>query len=106
MVNLFVERLKIDDLFFIYVGMDYFGLFELKRGRSMVKCYGVIFICFNIWVIYFEVLFFLDIDLCIDVICWFIVWRGKLKFIRLDNGINFVGVEKELKEVFKIWNIN
>ena len=47
MANLPPERLQPDEPPFARVGMDYFGPFELKRGRSMVKRYGVIFTCLN-----------------------------------------------------------
>lgn len=106
MANLPAERLKADDPPFTYVGMDYFGPFELKRGRSMVKRYGVIFTCLNTRAIHLEVSFSLDTDSCIDAIRRFIARRGKPKFIRSDNGTNLVGAEKELKEAIKTWNIN
>lgn len=106
MANLPAERLKTDDPPFTYVGMDYFGPFELKRGRSMVKRYGVIFTCLNTRAIHLEVSFSLDTDSCIDAIRRFIARRGKPKFIRSDNGTNLVGAEKELKEALKTWNIN
>ncbi|XP_061191695.1 uncharacterized protein LOC133199905 [Saccostrea echinata] len=106
MANLPSERLETDDPPFTRVGMDYFGPFELKRGRSMVKRYGVIFTCLNTRAVHLEVSFSLDTDSCIDAICRFIARRGKPKFIRSDNGTNLVGAEKELREAIKTWNVN
>ena len=30
---------------FLKVGMDFFGPLQVKRGRSIVKRYGVVFVC-------------------------------------------------------------
>ncbi|XP_061177765.1 uncharacterized protein LOC133186550 [Saccostrea echinata] len=106
MANLPSERLETDDPPFTRVDMDYFGPFELKRGRSMVKRYGVIFTCLNTRAVHLEVSFSLDTDSCIDAIRRFIARRGKPKFIRSDNGTNLVGAEKELREAIKTWNVN
>lgn len=46
----------LDILLFYYMLCDYFGFFMVKIGRNkMVKYYGVIFICFNIRVVYLEI---------------------------------------------------
>jgi transposase InsO family protein len=106
MANLPSERLELDDPPFTRVGMDYFGPFELKSGRSTVKRYGVIFTCLNTRAVHLEVSFSLDTDSCIDAVRRFIARRGKPKFIRSDNGTNLVGAEKELREAIKTWNVN
>jgi hypothetical protein len=43
MANLPKERLQADDPPFTRIGIDFFGPFEVKLGRSVVKRYGVIF---------------------------------------------------------------
>lgn len=64
MVELFKVRLILYEFFFMFSGVDYFGFFYVKRGRGRVveKCWGVIFVCLNLCVVYFEVVKFLDID--------------------------------------------
>lgn len=83
MVNLFEDRLELV-LFFIYCGVDYFGLWFIKEGCKELKCYGVLFICLLSWVIYFEVFVSLEIDLFINVLCWFINCWGFVWMIRCD----------------------
>lgn len=48
------------------------------------------------WVIYIEKFDSFEVDLFINVFVRFCVRRGVLRKVRLDNGINFVGGEKEL----------
>ena len=106
MANMPPERLETDDPPFTRVGMDYFGPFELKRGRSVVKRYGVIFTCLNTRAVHLEVSYSLDTDSCIDAVRRLIARRGKPKFIRSDNGTNLVGAERELREAINKWNVS
>lgn len=76
MVVLFEDRVNLLEFLFSYVGVDCFGLLDVRFGRSIVKRYGVIFICLLVWVIYIEVVYSLDIDFFIGVFRWFIVRRG------------------------------
>ena len=98
------ERLIADKPPFSHVGMDYFGPYELKRGRSMVKRYGVIFTCLITRAVHLEVAASLDTDSCINAIRRFIARRGKPDLIRSDNGTNLVGAEREMREAIGQWN--
>ncbi|XP_069128774.1 uncharacterized protein [Argopecten irradians] len=104
MADLPEERLASDEPPFSRVGMDFFGPFELKRGRSIVKRYGVIFTCLVTRAVHLEVAASLDTDSCINAIRRLIARRGKPTFIRSDNGTNLVGAERELKEEIHKWN--
>ncbi|CAG2252827.1 unnamed protein product [Mytilus edulis] len=106
MANLPKERLQADDPPFTRIGIDFFGPFEVKQGRSVVKRYGVIFTCLTIRAIHLELAYSLDTDSCINAIRRFISRRGVPVFIRTDNGTNFVGSERELGEEIKRWNFN
>lgn len=66
-------------LFFIYCGVDYFGLFIIKEGCKELKCYGVFFICMFLWVIYLEIVVFLDMDFFINVLRCFLSCRGLVR---------------------------
>lgn len=48
-------------------------------------------------VIYIEVVDLLSFLVFINVVCWFISIRGKVKIFWLDRGINFIGVIDDLK---------
>ena len=104
MANLPGERLTADEPPFSRIGMDFFGPFELKRGRSSVKRYGVVFTCLVSRAIHLEVAASLDTDSCINAIRRFIARRGKPVFIRSDNGTNLVGAQREMKEEIQKWN--
>lgn len=64
----------------------------------------MVFICLIMRAIYIEVVYSLDIDFFINSMRRFIVRRGKLELVRLDNGGNFVYGEKELRSVIDGWN--
>ncbi|XP_014663229.1 PREDICTED: uncharacterized protein LOC106805948 [Priapulus caudatus] len=89
---------------FTWVGVDYFGPFSVKRGRSEVKRYGCIFTCLSIRAVHIEVAHSLDTDSFINALERFIARRGEPKEIRSDNGTNFVGAQAELRRAIQQWN--
>ncbi|XP_024123270.2 uncharacterized protein LOC112143483 [Oryzias melastigma] len=104
MANLPQDRLVPDKPPFSNVGIDYFGPFDAKCGRSTVKRYGVLFTCLTVRAIHIEVAHSLDTDSCINAIRRFIARRGQVSILRSDNGTNLVGAEKEMREAIKNWN--
>ena len=89
---------------FTYVGVDCFSPFLVRRGRSMVKQYGVLFTCLVTRAIHIEVAHSLDTESFINALRRFIARRGKPDEIRSDNGGNFVKGEKELSNAIADWN--
>ena len=89
---------------FTYVGADYFGPLMVKRGRSLVKRYGVLFTCLSIRAVHIEIAHSLDTCSFINALRRFAARRGQPQEIRSDNGSNFVGGQKELKEAIAHWN--
>lgn len=79
-----------DDPPFTRVGVDYFGPFEVRCGRSLIKKYGVIFTCLAVRAVHIELASSLDTDLCINALRRFIARRGQVEEIRSDNGTNFI----------------
>ena len=94
-------RVKADEPAFTTVGVDYFGPFEIKCGRSLRKRYGVIFTCMASRAVHLEVAASLETSSCIDAIRRFVSRRGPVKEIYSDNGTNLVGACKELKNAIK-----
>lgn len=95
------DRLMPDEPPFTHVGVDFFGPFLIKRARSIVKRYGVLFTCLTIRAVHIEVANSLDTSSCINAIRRFICRRGQASTIRSDNGTNFIGAERELKEAIQ-----
>ena len=104
MADLPLDRVSPDEPPFTNVGVDYFGPFGVKRGRSVVKRYGVIFTCLATRAIHLEMASSLDTDSFIHALRRFIARRGQVKELRSDNGTNFVGAQRELKEAIEGWN--
>lgn len=102
MANLPEDRLLPDKPPFTNTGVDYFGPFEVKRGRSTVKRYGVLFTCLTLRAVHIEVADSLDTDSCINAIRRFVCRRGQVTIMRSDNGTNFVGAEREMREAIQL----
>ena len=79
MADLPAERLIPDDPPFTTVGLDYFGPFEVRQGRSLVKRYGVLFTCLTTRAIHLEKAYSLDTDSCINAFPRFVSRRGQVK---------------------------
>ena len=79
------------------VGCDFFGPFQIKVRRSLVKRYGCVFTCLYSRGIHIEVCSDLTSDCFILALRWFIALRGPVAKIRCDHGTNFVGANNELK---------
>ncbi|KAK3702238.1 hypothetical protein QZH41_005406 [Actinostola sp. cb2023] len=89
---------------FTYVGVDCFGPFTVRRGRTTAKRYGVLFTCLTTRAIHIEVAYSMDTESFINSLCRFVARRGQPDEIRSDNGGNFVKGEKELRMAIQDWN--
>ena len=90
-------------LAFMSVGVDYFGPIAVKRGRGREKRYGCLFTCLSSRAVHIEVVESLDVDSFINCLQRFIARRGLPELIRSDNGRNFVGAERELRQGLQAW---
>ena len=86
---------------FTHVGVDYFGPLFVKQGRSEVKCYGCLFTCLTMRAVHIEVAHTLEADSFICAYQRFVSRRGRPRAMYSDNGTNFTGAERELREAFE-----
>ena len=104
MAHLPEERATSGDPPFTNTGVDFFGPFYTKRGRAQVKVYGVIFTCLASRAVHLEVADSLSTDSFINALRRFVARRGQIRIIRSDRGTNFVGAERELRQIIDGWN--
>lgn len=104
MADLPRDRVLLDEPPFTRTVVDYFGPFDVKRGRLTVKRCGVIFTCFAIRAVHIEVAASLDTDSFVNALRRFVSRKGHVQEIRSDNGTNFVGAERELRKAILVWN--
>lgn len=98
MAPLPVQRVEDGWYPFQHTGVDYFGPFQVKRGRLLEKRYGCLFTCLQCRAVHLEVAHSLSTDSFVLAFTRFMNRRGVPKEIKSDNGTNFVGAEKELRE--------
>ena len=91
---------------FFHFGVDYFGPLLVKQGRSEVKRYECMFTCMTSQTVHLEVAHSLSSDSFISALSRFISRRGSVSHIYSDNGSNFVGADRILKESIKGLNQN
>ncbi len=100
MADLPEERLEFTPPF-TYVGMDCFSPFTIKKGRSEVKRYGLIFTCLYSRAIHIEMVEDMSADSFINGLRCLIAIRGAVQLLRSDQGSNFVEARNKLKEALK-----
>lgn len=89
---------------FSRTGMDLFGPLYVKHGRGTVKRWCCLFTCLTTRAVHLEVVNSLSTDDFLLCLRRFLNRRGDVTELRCDNGTNFVGAERELKESLEEWN--
>ena len=90
------DGLHIDQPPFSHVGVDYFGPFQVKQDRALVKRYGCVLTCITVRAIHIEVSHSLTTDSFLCALQRFISRRGISIKIYSDCETNFVGAAKVL----------
>ncbi|XP_062538071.1 uncharacterized protein LOC134206385 [Armigeres subalbatus] len=101
MAPLPVARLSAFTRAFTYTGIDFFGPLLVKVGRSAVKRWICLFTCLTTRAVHVEVAHSLSTPSCVKCIRRFVCRRGAPTEIYTDNGTNFQGAERQLREQLK-----
>ncbi|XP_036346966.1 uncharacterized protein LOC118756302, partial [Rhagoletis pomonella] len=83
-------------------GVDYCGpllITQRIRGRPPIKVYIAVFICFTTKAVHLEIAPDLSTAAFIATFKRFIARRGKCRVVVSDNATNFVGANRELREL-------
>ncbi|XP_055548436.1 uncharacterized protein LOC129732012 [Wyeomyia smithii] len=83
---------------FSYVGIDYFGPLSVKVKRSSVKRWIALFTCLTVRAVHLEIAYGLSTASCIACVRRFVSRRGSPVEFLSDNGTNFQGAERLLRE--------
>lgn len=81
-------------------GVDCFGPMLVKVGRRQEKRWGVIFKCLTTRAVHLDLLRSMDADAYLMALRGFIARRGTSSELS-DQGTNFKGGERELREAFE-----
>ena len=83
------------------VGVDYAGpyLTRQERGRTKAKRYLCLFTCLVTRAVHLEMSYSLDTDSFINAFTRMTSRRGTPTYVISDNGSNFVGADRELREL-------
>ncbi|XP_048035712.1 uncharacterized protein LOC125261152 isoform X1 [Megalobrama amblycephala] len=98
MADLPPARLRLHKPPFFSTGMDCFGPFHIKVGRRCEKRWGIIFKCLTTRCVHIELLASLNTDSFLMALRRFISRRGTPSELLSDQGTNFQGGERELRE--------
>ena len=100
MAPLLPEQVTGDQPPFTSTGVDCFGPMLVKCRRSTVKRWGCLFTCLSSRAVHVEVLSTMSAASFVCAFQRFAARRGRPKKVYSDNGSNFVGGERELREAW------
>jgi len=93
---------------FYNCGLDYAGPFHIKssktRNSKILKAYLCLFVCFVTKAVHLEVVSDLTTDAFLNALKRFFSRRGKCQNIYSDCVSNFVGANRELKNLYSVIN--
>ena len=94
---------------FSNIGVDVFGPWEVitrktRGGAANSKRWAALFTCLSTRAVHIEVLESMSTSSFINAYRRLVALRGKVSIIRSDQGTNFVGAEKLIKDVKWIFN--
>ncbi len=101
MADLPPARLRLYKPPFYSTGMDCFGPFTVKIGRRTEKRWGIVFKCMTTRCLHLDLLESLDTDAFLMSLRRFIARRGKPFELFSDNGTNFTGGNREIKDAYE-----
>ncbi|XP_028404107.1 uncharacterized protein LOC114526786 [Dendronephthya gigantea] len=83
------------------VGIDFAGPFPTKQGlgKTRAKRYLCLFTCLATRAVPLEMAYHLDTDSFVNAFPRMTSRRGTLSYVITDNGTNFVGAEREIREL-------
>ena len=84
--------------------VDYFGPVMVTQNRRTQKRYGCLFVCLATKAVHVEISHSLDTESFLMSLRRFIARRGPPRILYSDNGTNFVGADRELKQLIQNWN--
>ena len=97
-----MERVTSDSVF-NRVGVDYAGPVYIKHGfvckPTVIKAYVCVLVSLSVKAVHLELVSDLSTDAFVASLRCFIARRGKSVLIWSDDGSNFVGAARELKEL-------
>lgn len=100
MADLPSARLQLHKPAFYSTGGDWFGPMSVKVGRRQEKHWGVIFKCSTTRAVYLDLLRNMDADAYLMALRQLIARRRRPAELWSDQGTNFKGGERELREAF------
>lgn len=100
MADLPLARQQLFKPAFFSTGMDCFGPYMIRIGRRNEKRWGILFKCLTTRAVHIDLLASIDSDSFLMSLRRFIARRGKPYELLSDQGTNFKGGERELKESF------
>ena len=106
-IDLRTEQLPIEqitpDIVFENVGIYYTGPIYIKYGHvhkpTVVKADIYVFVSLHVKVLHLEIVSNLTSESFISILRWFVACGGKPSLVWNNHGSNFVGAQKEVKEI-------
>nr|XP_055023061.1 uncharacterized protein LOC129413363 [Misgurnus anguillicaudatus] len=102
MADLPSARLRLHKPAFYSCGVDCFGPMVIRIGRRTEKRWGIIFKCLTTRAVHLDLLSTMSTDSFLMALRRFIARRGTPAELWSDQGTNFRGGERELREAFAV----